>query len=182
MSTSDKLVVQKEVREWARKMHYNGAVVIDTEATGGAFQDEVFEIAVVRLVDNKVLFDQLFEPERPISWYSTKVHGLITKDLKGLPKFTDYWNELYNLLDNVPVLAFNSLFDKRVLQQTCERYSLKNPNAFYECIMKMYGKFVGRRAGLSLAAVCEELQIPGGTHRAKEDAIAAAGIVQKLAL
>ena len=39
------MVTREDVVKWARKMHFDGAVVVDTEATGGAFQDEIFEIA-----------------------------------------------------------------------------------------------------------------------------------------
>lgn len=172
---------RQEVIKWARKMHFDGAVVVDTEATGGAFQDEVFEIAVVRLVDNKVLFDQIFEPSRPVAWHSTRVHNFTTRDLKGYPKFIDFWPKLKALLEKFPVLAFNSPFDKRLVQQTCNRYNLDIPEIDWHCVMKQYGLYVGRKNGLSLSSVCEELGIPGGTHRAKEDALAASGVVQKLA-
>lgn len=170
-----------DVVRWARQMHYDGAVVVDTEATGGAFQDEIFEIAVVRVVDSEILFDQIFEPSRPVAWHSTKVHKFTTRDLKGLPKFIDHWEGLRKVLVDVPILAFNSPFDKRLVQQTCNRYNLNLPELDWHCIMKKYGYYVSRKSGLSLAVVCEELGIPGGTHRAKEDALAAAGIVQKLA-
>ncbi len=175
------MVTREDVVKWARRMHFDGAVVVDTEATGGAFQDEIFEIAIVRVVDSKVLFDQIFEPSRPVAWHSTKVHNFTTRDLKGYPKFIDYWDEIRSFLDGFPVLAFNSPFDKRLVQQTCDRYNLDVPELEWTCIMRQYGLYVGRKSGLSLASVCEELQIPGGTHRAKEDALAAAGIVQKLA-
>ncbi len=170
-----------DVIKWARRMHLEDACVVDTEATGGAFQDELFEIAVIKLTDSAVLFDQIFEPDRPVSWYSTKVHNFTTKDLKGLPKFVDYWDELRKILEGVPILAFNSPFDKRLVQQTCNRYKLDTPELNWQCVMKKYGYYVSRKNGLSLKVVCEELGIPGGNHRAKEDALAAAGIVQKLA-
>jgi DNA polymerase-3 subunit epsilon len=170
-----------DVVKWARDMHYAGAVVVDTEATGGAFQDEIFEIAVVRVVDQEILFDQIFEPSRPVAWHSTQIHNFTTRDLKGNPKFVDHWPELRKVLEGYPVLAFNSPFDKRLVNQTCSRYDLEIPELEWWCIMKQYGLHVGRRNGLSLKVVCEELGIPGGTHRAKEDALAAAGIVQKLA-
>jgi DNA polymerase III, epsilon subunit and related 3''-5'' exonucleases len=181
MSAQKQLTPQQEIQKWARDMHYAGAVVIDTEATGGAFQDEVFELSVVRVCDSKVLFDQLFRPQRPVAWHSSRVHGFTTKDLKTFPTFADYWHIIHPLLFGVPVLAFNSPFDKRLLKQTCDRYNLEYVEPSFECIMKAYGRYVGRRNGLSLSAVCEELQIPGGNHRAKEDALAATGIVQKLA-
>lgn len=175
------MITREDVVKWARKMHFDGAIVVDTEATGGAFQDEIFEIAVVRVVDNKVLFDQMFEPIRPVAWHSTRVHNFTTKDLKGYPKFPNYWQELMNLLESFPVLAFNSSFDKRLVEQTVNRYNLHLPKIDWHCVMRQYGHYVGRKNGLSLAAVCEELQIPGGTHRAKSDALAAAGIVQQIA-
>lgn len=175
------MITREDVVKWARKMHFDGAVVIDTEATGGAFQDEIFEIAVIRLVDSKVLFDQMFEPSRPVAWHSTKVHNFTTKDLKGYPKFPDYWEELKNIIDGFPVLAFNAPFDKRLVKQTCDRYNLDLPELEYHCIMQAYGKYVGRRTGLSLASVCAELNVEGGSHRALTDAQAATRVVQKLA-
>jgi DNA polymerase-3 subunit epsilon len=174
---ASKIVHPDEVAQWARHMCDVGAVALDTEATGGAFQDEIFEIAIVRVYDGKVLFNQLFKPLRPVSWHSTKVHNFTTKDLKDYPKFVDYWDEIRNLLIGVPVLAFNSSFDKRLIEQTCARYELQYPELIWDCVMKRYGQFVRRRTGLSLSKVCEELGITGGTHRAKEDALAAARIV-----
>jgi DNA polymerase-3 subunit epsilon len=167
--------------EWALQMCEQGALVLDTEATGGGREDEIFEIAVVRAVDGLVLFDQIYKPKRPVSWHSSRVHGFTTKDLKHFPKFTELWDELYSVIYGLPLLAFNSSFDKRLLQQTCDKYLLELEEPEWFCVMKKYGEYVGRKTGLSLAKVCKELQIPGGTHRAKEDALAAAGIVQKLA-
>jgi DNA polymerase-3 subunit epsilon len=170
-----------DVVKWARDMHYAGAVVVDTEATGGSFQDEIFEIAVIRLVDDKVLFDQIFEPSRPVAWHSTQVHNFTTKDLKGYPKFVDYWTELRSVLEGYPILAFNSPFDKRLLEQTCNRYNLDPVELDWRCIMKQCGHFFGRKTGLSLSSVCAEFGVEGGSHRALSDAKAACGVVQCLA-
>lgn len=167
--------------EWARQMIEQGAVVIDTEATGGGFEDEIFEIAVVRASDGVVLFDQIYKPKRPVAWHSSKVHGFTTKDLKNFPKFADLWDDLYETIKGVPLLAFNSSFDKRLLKQTCDKYSLELEEPSWFCVMRQYGAYVGRKSGLSLAKVCEELGVEGGNHRAKEDALAATRVVWSMA-
>lgn len=166
---------------WAKEMCERGAVVIDTEATGGAFEDEVFEIAVVRAFDGMVLFDQIFKPKRPVAWHSSRVHGFKTKDLKHFPKFEDLWGSLYLAIKDVPLLAFNSPFDQRLLKQTCDKYSLAMDEPEWHCVMRKYGDYVGRKSGLSLAKVCEELGVVGGNHRAKEDALAATRVVWSMA-
>jgi len=167
--------------EWAKQMCEQGAVVIDTEATGGAFEDEVFEIAVIRAADGVVLFDQMFKPKRPIAWHSSRVHGFTTKDLKNCPKFADLWDALRPTIHDVPLLAFNSSFDQRLLKQTCDKYSIEMAEPQWHCVMKKYGEYVGRKTGLSLAKVCEELGVVGGNHRAKEDALAATRVVWSMA-
>lgn len=173
-------MTKEEVLEWAFQMEEQGAVVIDTETTGGSFQDEVIEVSAVRAKDGVVLFDSLFHPKRPVCYHSTKVHGFRTRDLIGNPRFPDKWTELFAAIDGVPLLAFNSAFDKRMIIQSCKKYDIEPPESEWHCIMQNYGKYVGRRTGVSLASVCAELEIPGGNHRALTDAIAAARIVNKL--
>ncbi len=167
--------------EWAKQMLEQEARVIDVEATGGGFEDEIFEIAVVRASDGVVLFDQIYKPKRPVAWHSSKVHGFTTKDLKTFPKFADLWDDLYETIKGIPLVAFNSSFDKRLLKQTCDKYSLELEEPEWFCAMRQYGAYVGRKTGLSLAKVCEELGVEGGSHRAASDALAAARVVQSIA-
>jgi DNA polymerase III subunit epsilon len=173
--------MKKEIQKLAQQITEQGAIVLDTEATGGGYWDEVFEIAVVRAQDGKVLFDQLFKPKRPIAYHSTLVHGYTTVDLKKYPSFKEMWSDLKPLLEGVPVLAFNSSFDSRVINQTCIRYKLDAPKTEWLCVMDMHKKYTGRKVNTSLLNACTEFGVIPGDHRAVTDALAAARVVWKMA-
>lgn len=167
--------------QWAAQMSLCGAVVIDTEATGGTHFDEVFDVAVVRVFDGLVLFNQLMTPRRPIAWHSQQVHGFTTADLKGLPKFPDVWDDFERATRGVPLLAYNSSFDARLLAQTCKRYGITVPEWEWYCIMKQYNFFSDRKKPTNLTNACFEMDVEGGTHRALSDAVAAANLVRRMA-
>ena len=172
--------MKKEVIRWAEEMLDKNAVVLDTETTGGSFEDEVIEVSVVSPKDGLVLFDSLFCPKRPISWHSTRVHQLKTKDLKEQPTFPDRWEELRSFIVGVPVLAFNSSFDSRLLSQSCKRYEIEPPETDWHCLLKQCVSFFGKKSGVSLDYTCQELNVQAGNHRALQDALAAARVVWKL--
>lgn len=167
------------VKDWALEMHAMDAAVLDTEATGLSFQDEVIEVSVVRAIDGSVLFDSLFYPQMKINWHASLKNGLFKKHLKGAPRFFEKWDELHYVLKDRPVIAYNSAFDKRIINQSCTRYDILKPDLNWHCLMSKFKEHVGFKTNQTDA--CEMLNVKAGTHRALDDALAAARILWMLA-
>ena len=72
------------------------------------------------------------------------------------------------------MLAYNADFDRRLLEQTAERYGLDMPVAEWRCVMRGYAE--GRRS-LALSEACRREGIAVGEHRALGDARVARELV-----
>lgn len=100
--------VIEQFRDWAGFMA--DAVVLDTETTG--LNGEVIELAIVRVRDGEVLFDQRFRPVHPISLGATEIHGLTDADLADCPSFAERWHHIrYLLCRHRTPLIYNRAFD-----------------------------------------------------------------------
>ena len=100
--------------------------------------------------------------------------------LRNQPSLSDVWDEVYELLNNKRVLAFNHVADKRMLLQTLDKQGLEHPNIYWECIMKAYKQYRGG-GPINLTAACTEMDVTPGTHDAMDDAIAAARLMHRIA-
>lgn len=153
-------------------------LVLDLETTGVSRNDEFIEIAVVEGLTGKVLIDTLVRPTCLIHPAAYKVHGISYEHLMYAPYIEDVAFNIYKILDGRVVAAFNSNFDKRLLEQTFNKQSLRLPNIkAWHCLMEMSSKLFGKK---SLTDICRELKIKGGEHTAVSDALAAARLFYKL--
>lgn len=95
-------------------------VFLDTETTGLNPGYEVVQIAVVD-ASGAVLFDSKVYPCGFIEEGATAVHGLEIKHLAQEPYFEAIEDELYSILNNKTVVAFNSEFHRHALFNSSRR-------------------------------------------------------------
>lgn len=175
--------LQEQSVIWAKEVRGNkDAVVLDTESCGGSPTDEIISLAIVRLHNGEELFNSLLRPSNDVkfNWYATQVHGITKAQLAHAPQLPDIWNDVYNLLHNNEVLAYNHVSDKRMIVQTANKYKLDIPDIKWHCIMKAYKKFTLRSANTNLTQACAEMKVKAGTHEALDDALAAARLVYRI--
>jgi DNA polymerase III epsilon subunit-like protein len=169
--------------KWAKEMRADEtSLVLDTESCGGNKNDEVISLAIVRLYDGKPMFNSLLRPSSDVkfNWYATQVHGITEDKLVGQPTLSDVHSEVYSILHGKKVAAFNHTSDKRMLDQTFNKYELDKPEINWYCIMKAYKNYTQSPTVTNLTAACQEMNIKAGTHEALDDALAAARLIFRI--
>lgn len=169
--------------EWAKAMRSDkDALSLDTESSGGSKNDEIISLGVVRLHDGEILLNKFVRPSEDVkfNWYASQVHGITKKELQSAPQLEDIWEEIYSLLHNRTIVAYNYSSDKRMLEQTVRKYGLNIPNINWNCSMAAYKRYTKRLQNTNLSTACAEMNVKAGTHDAVEDALANARIVYRI--
>ena len=150
-------------------------VFVDVETTGLSGSDEVVEVGVLNHVGD-VLVNALCSPSVPMSEGARRVNGLSEEVLRGAKPFL----ELYPCLDRIWgrsrfVVGWNVDFDRRLLDQTCRRYSLGELSSYSGVYWKdgigVCKKLLPVLSSYSLENVVRYLGLEvGENHRAVHDA------------
>lgn len=183
---------QADVCAWAKAYLSNREfVVLDSETTGLGSEDEVIELALVHS-SGAVLFSSLIQPQNPHRPdLATHIHGITSEMLSTAPRFLDVWPTIQAILRRYRrVLVYNAAFDHRLLDATASRYGLRAPGGQWECLMEQYAVYHGAWSSyhrsstwqsLATACSCLGVDVPGASHRALTDALAALDVLRALA-
>jgi DNA polymerase-3 subunit epsilon len=176
--------------EWAKEMlSLPNIVMLDTETTGFGQDDEIIEIALWD-VHQQRSYEKLVQCQQStIPPGAEKKHHISKSMLRDAPTWPQIWPKLMHYLSKREIIIYNADFDLRMLQQTAQRYQLTLPVLRVHCLMKHYSAYVRQPSShvegyrfLSLAAACAHFQVEHpSAHRALADAQAAAEVLQKLA-
>ncbi len=145
-------------------------------------RDRIIEIAAVLLRPGgspTLIFDTLVDPRRPVG--PSELHGLREEDLAGAPKFRRLVPELRQLLAGRVVVAHNASFDARMLGRELAEASWGT--AFpHLCTMRLPLLLGLGHGDEGLQRACEKagVALPKTAHRAREDALATAGLLSWL--
>jgi DNA polymerase-3 subunit epsilon len=96
--------------------------VFDTETTGldPSAGDEIISISAVRIVNGRLLrsetFDQLVDPQRPLSRSSIAIHGITPAMLQGQPPIGQVLPRFARFAEDTVLVGHNVAFDMRFLQ------------------------------------------------------------------
>jgi DNA polymerase-3 subunit epsilon len=100
-------------------LHYTA---FDTETTGlePSAGDEIISIGAARIVNSRVLkrevFEQLVDPQRPVSAASARIHGIETQALAGQPTIGEVLPQFHRFCEDTVLIAHNAAFDMRFLE------------------------------------------------------------------
>jgi DNA polymerase-3 subunit epsilon len=109
---------------WSRELlTAPDVVLLDTETTGLGPEDEVASIAILS-PQGSVNFELGFRPEASFHPSATAVNGLTAETQADCSQFADFHKQIQTALTFARVVCFNSKFDRRLLDQTCDRYGL----------------------------------------------------------
>jgi DNA polymerase III subunit epsilon len=167
------------------------AVFLDTETTGLDAAAEIVDIAVLDR-DGAVLLAQLVRPRRPIPPSATAIHGIDDSLVRDAPGWADVYPSVKAILARYPcVVVYNAPFDRRILEQVCDRHCLPPLHAEWHCAMQRYAEFAGEwhpkyanyrwhRLEAALAAIGRAA--PRDAHRARADAESCRLVVRAMAV
>lgn len=98
------------------------------------------------------------------------VHGITPEMVKDAPTFDKIWDKVSSLIEDYPLVAHNSEFDRSVFSYLLEHYSLADPSSFeFQCTYKL--------TGLKLELACMNYGIETETHHhAGKDAVMCANL------
>jgi DNA polymerase III epsilon subunit-like protein len=173
---------------WAKTLVNRPDVVfLDSETTGLGPQAEIVDLSIVA-IDGSVIFNQLVRPRRKIPVDATLIHGITNDHVKDAPEWAEALQLAHEHLHGRTVIAYNSSFDRGMIEQCCAAAAIELPAMQWHCAMRAYAAFRKdprlpsqgyRWRPLHEAADSFGLSIP--THRALADAMACRGVVLGMA-
>jgi DNA polymerase III subunit epsilon len=180
-----------QVSEYSRELDDRELVeltytVFDTETTGldPSRGDEIIQIGAVRIVNGKLLtqevFEQLIDPKRSISPESIPIHGIRPEMLAGKPTIEQVLPAFHAFVQDTVLVAHNAAFDMRFLQLKEQRAGVCFDQPVLDTLL-LSALVHPNQESHHLEAIAERFDVPlTGRHTAMGDATAAAQIFLKL--
>lgn len=179
---------EKRVSEWANRTLHEGLVILDTETTGLDSSAEIIQIALVNM-DGECLFSSYVRPTTPIDEDDEAffINNISQAMVENAPAFPAIHPELVKHLSGKTVLAYNADFDRRMLEQDCQRHKLPIPSVCrWSCLLNAFSAYRdeytrgGKLKRHSLTNACAYMGIPAPDHTATGDASAILSLLKSL--
>lgn len=122
----------------------NKYLIMDTETTGLADNDEIIEIAIIDMEGKELLYTKIYT-DVPISAEASYINGIRNADLVNMPTIRDLNNKINELFKDKTVLIYNEDFDVRMLYQSGFEGYVKS-----KCLMNLYMNYVDSERWVSL--------------------------------
>ena len=110
---------------------------IDFE-TANECRSSVCSVGVVVVRGGEVVerFYSLIHPEPEYyRWFCQQAHGLCEEDTDGAPVFPKVWEKIAPLIEGLPLVAHNSIFDESCLREVFQVYQMDYPDyIFYDTL------------------------------------------------
>jgi DNA polymerase III epsilon subunit-like protein len=159
-------------------------VVVDVEGNGHQPPDLV-ELAAVPIVGGIIgePTSWLVQPDQPIKYFATRIHGLTDQDVSAAPRFAAIKDEVLAAVDADALVAHNAHVDISVLSRKLGDW--KTPEVFDT--LKLARRLLPDVGSYKLGALVEKFKLAEGLpdgltpHRAGYDALVAARLFVRLA-
>lgn len=106
---------------------------IDFETANGS-RTSVCSVGVVIVREGRVV-DEFYSLIRPYpnyySYFTTRIHGLTSRDTDGAPTFPEVWAEIAPRIKGLPLVAHNSPFDEGCLRAVHQAYGMDYPRYIF---------------------------------------------------
>lgn len=160
--------------------------VFDTETTGlhPKKGDKIISLGAVRVLNQRVLqgetFDQLIDPQRPLSLDSVRIHGIKPATLRGKPTIDRVLPRFHQFAGETVLVGHNVAFDLSFIRQKEEALDCRFDQPVLDTLL-LAALVNPDRDDYSLDALAEALGITvTGRHTALGDALITAELLVKL--
>jgi DNA polymerase III epsilon subunit-like protein len=158
--------------------------VADVEGNGQQ-PPELVELAVVPIAGGAIQAPAswLVKPERPITHFASRIHGITTPDVTGKPAFGAIANEVRKALDAPALVAHNAHVDVAVLERELDGWQAPEVFDTLKLARRLLPNQPGYRLGQLVRALNLAEGLPDGLtpHRASYDALVTARLFIHLA-
>ncbi len=146
----------------------------DTETTGfSAKNDRLVEIGAIRFRGNGEILavtNWLVNPERPVPFYATEVHGITTEMVAAAPVFNAVFPLFEDFCKDSILLAHNATFDVGFLRAELVRAGLVPPALLIGDTLPLFRRWFPQAPSHSLEPLSLYLGVHNDTyHRAEAD-------------
>ena len=164
-------------------MNFDNLAILDVETTGAsAPYDRIIEIGVIRIEKNKIVkkFETLINPEVTISPFIENLTGIVGRQLKDAPLFSEIKSDLAELLDGCVLVAHNARFDYSFIRNEYKRIGVPY-SAKQLCTVKLSRLLFPNFSHHNLDSIIERFEIKcERRHRALDDAMVLWDFLQKV--
>ena len=116
---------------------------IDFE-TANEHLSSVCSVGVVIVRNGEIVdsFYSLIQPEpNYYRYWNTQTHSLTAEDTDSAPIFPRVWEQIVPLIEDLPLVAHNSPFDKSCLKAVFRTYCMDYPDYVFYCTCRSSRKF-----------------------------------------
>lgn len=111
---------------------------IDFETANGC-RSSICSVGVVVVRDGE-MSDSYYSLVRPepnyYAWFCQRVHGLGPADTDGASLFPEVWAEVAPLVEGLPLVAHNKMFDEGCLRAAMQVYRMDWPDYRFYCTLQ----------------------------------------------
>ncbi|MDD4430800.1 MAG: 3'-5' exonuclease [Bacteroidales bacterium] len=89
------------------------------------------------VVRDGLVRDSFYSLIKPVpnyySYWNTRVHGLTYSDTSDAPEFPEVWEKVVPIIEELPLVAHNAVFDQGCLKAVFAWYDLAYPRYDFRC-------------------------------------------------
>ena len=163
---------RKKLKDVQREM------ILDTETTGLTNSDRIVEISVLEMIDGIKTgrrFHRFLNPEVNITKKAVEIHNITNEKVEWCKKFHEIAEDLIRFIGDATIIAHNSKFDMRMLNNEFERCGWEKYSSTRFIDTLEIARYLFPDQKNSQDALCERFKINNtvrsetGIHSAIED-------------
>lgn len=154
-------------------------VAIDFE-TANRYPNSACAIGMVKVIDNRIVetfYSLICPPYLMFDPGNIRIHGIRPSDVADEPTFKTLWPQVEAFIGNLPLVAHNAPFDKKVLQSVMDYYDLEPIENQFFCTVKLARQAYPHLSSHRLNIMAEYLDLNLNHHQALDDARVCAEIL-----
>ena len=180
-NVNQSFTLPEEEKEALLKAFPQGVIALDLETTGlSPLCDRIIELSAIKLTPKGIsTFDQLINPQIPISEITIKIHGITDEMVKNEPTIGEVLPGFVTFMEDLPLIGHNAKFDIGFIVFNMHHLGLTPSNNKVFCSCQFSRAIFKAMPNHKLGTLAEKLGIALKHHEAFDDACASLRIFAK---